>query len=151
MRIPAGYLWLGMMLIDLSGCILDPGEARRPEILPGRYQAESGSETAIYDFHSDGTFVFKRFESGLLTYTEEGMWSYRYVDPETRYLDEIEVTRKNLVAQVTSDTLKVAKFSYAIAASSKEEFVIKPSLPDGLGIFVIFVLIADTNVHFHRI
>ncbi len=150
MRFPIRYLSLGILVSGLFGCILDPGEERRSEVLPGKYQADNDVAVAIYDFHSDGTFEFKRFEGTKLTITEEGKWRYRYIDPDTRYLDEIEVTRKDLVSDDTWQTQENVNYSYAIFASSENEFVLNPGSGDGHGFFGLLMLFADTNVHFHR-
>lgn len=150
MRFPINFLSLGFLLFGLSGCILNPGEERRPEILPGQYQTSSGTVLAVYDFRADGTFVFKRFEASQLTLTEEGKWQYRYVDPDTRYLDEIEVTRKDLISKDTWSTQENVNYSYAIVASSEKKFVLNPGSGDGHGFIALLTLFADSYVHFYR-
>jgi hypothetical protein len=69
-------------VIVLWGRVLDMGEDRRPEILPGRYLSSQDRERAEYDFHADGTFTFTRTESAVPTLIDSGLWEYDYDGPE---------------------------------------------------------------------
>ncbi len=139
-----------LAFLGFFGCTLDSGENRRSEILPGRYQAANENGRAVYEFRSDGTFSFQRYDSAQLTITEEGKWLYRYLNPDTRYLDEIEVTRKDLASTGTWNTQDHLNYSYTIDASSEDEFVLNPGSVDGPGILVLVSLFSDTDVHFIR-
>ena len=52
--------------LAFAACVLDRGEERRAEILPGRYQATRDRIEAAYEFRADSTFDFTRTDAGVL-------------------------------------------------------------------------------------
>lgn len=136
----------------VTGCVLDHGEARRPEILPGRYRATQDSVVAMYEFNTDGTFSFERAVSGRTTITETGRWEYRYVSPEERYLIESEVTRRDLGSDRVWRERNNLQYQYRIEASSPRTFHLNPGEYDLHGALVLLFLFSSgpDNVVFHR-
>lgn len=134
------------------GCVLDRGEDRRPEILPGRYRASGDSDMVEYDFHADGSFSFVRTEAWKITITETGRWDYRYDGPDKRYLIESEVTRRDLGDDNTWFERQNLGFQYRIKASSSNEFHLDPGYQEGTGAIGLFsLLFGSGDVVFHRL
>jgi hypothetical protein len=142
-----------LLAMVVVGCVLDSGEERRPEILPGRYRAAQDSIVAEYEFHADGNFSFVRRVSGRPDLTETGKWEYRYVGPEERYLVESEVTRRDLGSDLVWRERENLGYQYRIEASSPRKFHLNPGDDDFHGgMLLIFLLFGGSgHVVFHRL
>lgn len=140
---------LVFLAITAWGCVLDRGEDRRPEILPGRYRASQDNVIAEYEFHGDGSFSFARYESGKTTLTETGRWEYRYDGPDKRYLIESEVTRRDLGIDSAWLERQNLGFQYRIKASSSNQFHLDPVSQESTGLLSLFL--GSGDVAFHRL
>jgi hypothetical protein len=141
-----------LFVLAAGGCLLDGGEDRRPEILPGRYRAEGDGTTVEYDFREDGSFAFRRTENGRETLTEAGAWEYRYVGPEERYLIESDVTRRDLGSDSLWRERTGLEYRYPIRASDSRTFHLDPGssgMHGAMGLFLFF-LGGSGHVVFHR-
>jgi hypothetical protein len=138
--------------LAFAACVLDRGEERRSEILPGRYLASRDGVEAEYDFRADGTFDFARTDAGVRTVTETGRWEYRYAGPEERYLVESEVTLREFGKDSAWHESQKPGYRYSIAASTRNGFHLLPGSDDfSGGLFVLFlVLEGPSYVVFRR-
>ena len=144
---------LPTVLALLSACVLELGPERRPEIRPGLYIAELDSVRVEYEFHADGSFRFAHIIHRRPIITETGEWQYSYVDPQTRFLIEKNVTRRDSSDGSWTER-KGLQYKYRIEASKEDEFHLNPGGDTGGGggglIFFLVFFGGSGNVVFHR-